>query len=363
MHYNHFTIEYIQAIKRNLKIQINNEGNALFFPDTIEISDIANLKKDLEEIWAGSHSAVLLLETKHDATVQSGLFGLVNEMDTALKVGFLMGDRVVLIDYLYERLLCKKDPEKINIQHLGVISSSLVNCLSLAEKGRIVIIPSPFGWNPESKKIIEEVSQHAELTLELMALLNMLSIVKQCQLHPYTIAESENSYSSLLTNQIDHVDVLGIDAGKYAYEGILGALLSERLLQDAELKIILDLPLSKYFDVISSSSDFYLKYLSEITMGGSFNAQNNINSFKAAILKSIEQRNTEYLASTAKALTIGGSLGSGVISLLGAVSVISAPLSITGAILALSAALTGSLNSKEKNETPIISVFRKLYTS
>lgn len=362
MHYNHFTIEYIEAVKRNLKIEFNTEGSAAFFPDAIETSDIVNLKNELKELWKKSDSAILLIEKKQDAIIQSGLFGLVNEMDTALKIGFLMGDRVVLIDYLYERLL-RKEPSKVNITHLGVIASSLVNALPLAEKGRVVIIPNPFEWNAESKKIIEEVAQHTEITVDLMALLNMLSIVKKCQLHPYTIAESQAVYQSIIDHQVNRVDHLGFDSARYAYEGIIGALLSEKLLQETELKIILDLPLTKYFEIISSHSDFYLKYLAEITAGGSLNAQNNITSIRNSVVKSVKERNHNQLVTAAKALTIGGSVGSGVVSLLGAVSVISATVNITGAVLGLSAALTGLINSKGNSEQPIISVFKKLYTA
>jgi hypothetical protein len=361
MHYNHFTINYIKAVKTNLKIEFNSDGNAVFFLEKIKPIDIINLKNELQAIWVNSKSAITLVESKHDSIIQSGLFGLVNEMDTALKVGFLMGDRVVLIDYLFERLLIRKEPNKINLINLGIIASSLVNTLPLAERGRLVIIPNPFDWNPESKIIINEVSEKTTLTIDLIAMLNMLSITKRCQLHPYTIAESKDTYLSIINHQIDNVDAIGRDGGEFAYEGILGALLSEKLLQETELKVALNLPISRYFEIISSDKDFYLKYLSSITGGGSLNAQNNIDNIRNAVMKSIEERNTKYLTTSAKAITIAGSVGSGTISLLGAASVISAPLAIAGAILGLSATLSGLVNSKVKAEQPIISVFKKLY--
>lgn len=152
MHYNQFTIDYISAVKRHLRIEFNTHGNAVFLPDEIVPLDLIALKNELQEIWADSKSAIELVKSKQDAIVQSGLFGLINELDTALKIGFLLGDRIVLIDYLYERILLKKEPEKINISHLGVLASSLVNTLPLAEKGRIVIIPNPFEWNQNQSK-------------------------------------------------------------------------------------------------------------------------------------------------------------------------------------------------------------------
>lgn len=363
MHYNQFTIDYIIAVKSNLKIEFDTVGNALYFPDNITSDDIINLKNDLQKIWCNSNSAVTLLETKHDATIQSGLFGFINELDTALKVGFLLGDRVVLTDYLFERILLKKEPNKIDLHHLGIIASSLVNTLPLAETGRVVIIPNPFTWNPESKKIINEVASKTEISADLMSLLNMLSITKRCQLHPYTIAESEIVYSTIINSQIDNVDAIGRDGGAYAYAGILAALLSEKLLNETELKVALNIPLSKYFEIVSANKDFYTKYLSEITYGGSLNAQNNIDNLRNLLVKDIEERNKISFPTIAKIATVVSGLGSGTIALASILTVVAAPLQILGAALAISTTLTGLVNSKNKEEQPIISVFSKLYSA
>ncbi len=361
MHYNQFTIDYIEAVKRNLNIEVNEKGESYYFPDSVSDSNIFNLKNELELIWANSNSAIDVVQTKQDSKIQSGLFGLVNELETALKIGFLISDRVVLIDYLFERLLARKEPNKIDRIHLGVIASSLVNTLPLAKNGRIVIIPSPFGWYPETKQIMNELSDKVNLTVDLMSLLNMLSITKYCQLHPYTIAESEKNYLAIIDSQIDHVDAIGRDGGSYAYEGILAALLSEKLLNETELKIALDIPINNYFEIINSNESFYAKYLTQITTGGSMNAQNNIDNIRNALRKEIEERNKIDFRGLAKKVTIAGGVGGGVITLASAVTVISAPLIITGAVLGLSATLTGIVNSKDKNEDIIISVFKKLY--
>lgn len=345
MHYNQFTINYVEAIKRNLKIQIRDDGKGIFKQDSISIADISNLKTELESIWKISNDSISIVHTKHDSKIQSGLFGLVNELETALKIGFLLGDRVVLIDYLYERLLAKNDLSNIDITHLGVIASSLVTALPLALEGRVVIIPNPFKWYPESKTIMQEVSEKIDFTVELIELLNMLSITKFCQLHPYTIAESDSNYQSLVNNQIDIVDAIGRDSSNYAYEGILGALLSEKLLNNVELKYVLNVPLGKYYDIISSNESFYNSYLSTITSGGSLNGDINIDKIRKMIIKGIKERNKKVVSKFGKALSTITGIGGGVVATIGGAVVLSAPITIFGAALSLSSTLFNLLNS------------------
>lgn len=255
---NHFTINYLQAIKTHLHIDFNTDNRAVFYPDKVCNSDFINLKKTLDQIWKETESAISILRTREEAFVQMGLFGLVDDLDLAVKVGFSLGDRIVLVDYLYERILSKLSPERINITHIGSIASSLVNLLPLAEKGRIVMIPNPFMWHSDSKQIISEVIRNgADMTPELLSLLNMLSITKYCNLHPYTIAESPERFQTIIEQDIDFSDARGLSSGKYAYDGILGALLSEKIINETELNIVLNTPITQYYDIISQEKDFY----------------------------------------------------------------------------------------------------------
>lgn len=358
---NHFTINYLQAIKNHLHIDFNADNRAVFYPDKVCNADFINLKEALEQIWKEAESAVAILRTREDAFVQMGLFGLVDDLDLAVKVGFSLGDRIVLVDYLYERILSKRSPDKINITHIGSIASSLVNLLPLAEKGRIVMIPNPFMWCSDSKQIISEViTNGADITPELLSLLNMLSITKYCNLHPYTIAESPERFRTIIEQDIDFSDARGLSAGRYAYDGILGALLSEKIINETELNIILDLPITQYYDIISQEKDFYRDYLQILTNGGALSASNNINSVKSLIVKAIDKKNEQTKQKIKKSIEMGGSIGGGIISILGTVSVISAPLAFTGALLSFAPSLVGLLRDRTDEKNSIISIFSKL---
>jgi hypothetical protein len=362
MHYNQFTIDYIRAIKTHLKIEINEFGAAVFYPNSITPADIFRLTNQLGQLWPRAQASIDIVKSKHDASIQSGLFGVVNEFDTALKVGFLFSDRVVLIDYLYERLLLRTNPDEIDVIKLGSVASALVQALPLAEKGRIVMIPNPFSWHPQSKSIIAEVaSKKIPMMVELVSLLNMLSITKICQLHPYTIAESERVYNDILNHHLDQVDAIGGDGGQYAYAGILGGLLTERLLKETRLQTALDIPLSAYVDIIQAESGFHRKYLSGIVEGGSLNAQSNIDAIKDSLEKSIRQRNAVSFPAIAKSYTTAAGIGGGVVTVASAVMKVSDPITLTSALIGLSASLLALIPQKDEQESLTIHVFNKLY--
>ncbi len=359
MNYNQFTIDYIKAIQSHLCIEINKFGEAIFVFDKITQSNIVELKDELTEIFKNSESSIKILTEKVDTSIQAGLFGLVDDLDKAIKVGFLIADRVVLIDYLFERILTKKI-DNIDITHLGSIASFLVQLLPLAEKGRIVIIQNPFKWYNPSKEIIKETSAKTILTPKLMSMLNMLSIIKECKLHPYTIAESDKEYNLIINEQIDKTAVAGKSVENYAYEGILSSLLSEKLLDNIEFSYVLKMPISKYFDIISSNRDFYDSYIAQITSKGFLDGDIKINEIRENIIRNISDRNSKLPSSIKNAITIGGSIGGSATAILGIISLISAPIAISGVIAGLSPTLIGLIKSKDKSEEPVISVFSNL---
>lgn len=362
MHYNHFTINYIEAIKKHLKIELNEQGEAAFFPDAITNENINELKIELQNIWPEHQTAISIISEKKDSKLQSGLFGLVNDFANAIKIGFLISDRIVLVDYIFERILSVKEVNKIDKQHLGSIASGLVSCLPLAHQGRIVIIPSPLKWSASAKLTIKEVAEKGVIiTPNLMTLLCMLSITRECQLQPYTVAESEKEYLSILNNDIKTIDVAGQDIAKYTYESVLGGLVSEKLLKEKEFKFIKNVPLAKYYEIISDNESFREKYLSQIISRSSLNAQNNIDELKKQLKVEIEKHNNALISKFSKQVTNVLTVGGGTLGLLGTAALVSATVATTGALLALSANLAGLINLNSTDSTSIISVFKKLH--
>ena len=61
-----------------------------------------------------------------------------------------------------------------------------------------------------------------------------------------------------------------------------------------------------------------------------------------------------------KTIEIGGGIGGGIISILGTISVISAPLALTGALLSFAPSLVSLLSDKTEAKNSVISIFNKL---
>lgn len=358
MHYNQFTIDYIESVRRNLKIEVDENGRASIFPEIITSEDIVNLTRDIKSIWDDSINAVEIVKARHDSKIQSGLFGLVDDLELAVKVGFLLGDRVVILDYLFERILLKKSPEEINLPHLYAISTFLASLLSLAKIGRIVIIPNPLSWNDDLKKVMLEVAEKTSLTPSLISMLNMLSITRACQLHPYTIAESEHVYKRIINEQIDNVSVIGLDAGGYAYEGILAGLLSEKLVNRAGFTGVFSTPTDKFYSVISKHEDFHHSYIERVVSGGSLNSDNNIDRLAGDVIS--KKQNHDY-SGVLKPLSDIMSIGGCTISTVGSLFALSAPLIATGAIMSLSGTLAGLISNKENGNDVVISLLSKFH--
>lgn len=360
-YYNEFTIAYIEALSVHLHIQADSQGKAAFVPERVELQDIEALKQALDALWFKSIQSVDLLKNRVDSEIQSCLFGLVDDLDLALRTGFLISDRVVLLDYLYERILSKKKPGQIDLQHLGVIASGLCNALVLAKKGRLVIMPHPFSWFPEVKELIAEVSEKALIDPTSMSLLSTLAISRTCSLLPYTIAESSQIYEQITGESLDVLSTTPSTTGNIAFRSILGALLAEKLITETTFHVLDRVPLPLFAEVIASNRTFYPRFIERITLGGLPYSDININTLSENLQKDIIDNDKRLI----KELNTQFGAISGMVS--AAITVASVANPLTAAIKALSAALGfgAGLSNLSKfdlsEEKVIVAVFRAIY--
>lgn len=357
--YNHFTIDYITTIITALDIEMSNSGEALIFPERISTLKLATLKENLGSLWKDSQSAIDICKNKHDAKIQSGLFGLVNDFNKAMQIGFLISDRVVLIDYLFDRLLGSSNLTRVNIPHLCTVASELASLLPLAERGRVVIIPSPFSWNDESKQLIRACIENSNeiFTPYMMALVNLFSITRICNLHPYTITETDVNYSEITSVNIVAGKILSKQNLDYAQKGLLGALFTEKSLMREGFVTSSNIPLSKFQEIIHTNTEFNNEFLNKIVSGGEIELATISAKLENSILEEIEntdKNKIKKLIPASVALASGSSYG------MAYFCATSPTLTAFAAILGFSSTAMSLLIGNNKNNDRVIQVFSEL---
>lgn len=357
--YNHFTINYITTIITTLDIEISNDGKAIIFPENISELKLATLKENIRSLWEDSQTAIEICKNKYDAKIQSGLFGLVNDFNKAMQIGFLISDRIILIDYLYDRLLRGSDFSRVNIPHICAVASELASLLPLAERGRVVIIPSPFSWNDESKQLIRACLDNSigKFTPYMMAMVNMFSIVKLCQLHPYTIAESDANYDEIMSVNISTGNIISKSSLEYAQKRLLGSLFTEKSLMREGYVTSDRITISKFQQIIQGNNKFHGEYLNKILSGGEIDLSIISEELENSILEEIknsDKNSLKKLIPTGVLLSSGGGYG------LSYFYSASPTLAALGALVGFSSTALSLLLGKSENNDPIVQVFAEL---
>ncbi|AZJ03076.1 hypothetical protein ACKLK7_04415 [Klebsiella quasipneumoniae subsp. similipneumoniae] len=356
--YNSFTIDYISGIINCLDIELDNDGNAIIFPDDVSVKKLSALKEHFSSIWERANSAIDICVQKHDAKIQSGMFGLVNDFKRAMQIGFLISDRVVLIDYLYERILNRKDLAEVNIPHLCTVVTELASLLPLAQTGRVVIIPTPFQWHEESKRMMVEcIKNDVEINVSIMSFINLWSITKKCNLHPYTIAESKDNYDELMSVNITSSKILTKTSLDYAYKGLLGALLTEDMLAKEGFVTIDNISLSNFQNIVQSEQKFHYEFLNRINAGGEINLNEMAIDLEKAISDEIKNIDKNKLKNFLPQGIAASSIGSYGLAYFCSASL---TLNAMASILGISSTILGLLNRDNESNDPVVKVFCEL---
>ena len=148
-----FTLQYLQILKARL----------YFSPDDLS-TDRSNLnafslkrtKEDLTDLMRGFTLQGALEDTRGSSLIQTVGFGMVQDFDKFVKLGFLNGQRVVLWDLIASRLLTDDNPRSELVPAVADIASNLVALEEVAKSGGVVILPPPAYW---SKTALSELQK------------------------------------------------------------------------------------------------------------------------------------------------------------------------------------------------------------
>ncbi|MBN2425593.1 MAG: hypothetical protein JXR46_14680 [Calditrichaceae bacterium] len=188
------SLKYINSIRERLYIEINEMGQPVFFPGRINKFSLERLKNEIDEIYSSSLLDDALTDTasftRDKKLIQTVGYGLVSDFQKLIKLGFLIGDRVVIWDFLFSRALSEIKDDYKYFDFIGTLACDLLLLESIINEGSIVILPPPIIWYPQTRKIFENTDT-GKLSNADFALMSVLSIVDDFTLHPYTYFDKE----------------------------------------------------------------------------------------------------------------------------------------------------------------------------
>lgn len=190
----YLSIKYLEVIKQRLYIEKNEIQQPVFFRSRINKFSLERLKSDINDLYKSSLLGNALTDTasftKEKELIQTVGYGMVEDFQRLVKMGFLLGDRVVIWDLLFTRILSEISDNYKYFDLVGSVACNLILLEELVNQGAIVILPPPVTWNEQTQKVIAKVDEK-DLSNANFALLSVLSIIEDFTLHPYTYFEKE----------------------------------------------------------------------------------------------------------------------------------------------------------------------------
>lgn len=188
------SLNYLTAIKERLYIERNEIGQPIFFPGRVNKFSLERLRNEIDDIYNSTLFGNALTDTaaftKEQKQVQTVGYGLVSDFQKLIKLGFLLGDRVVIWDLIFSRVLSEIKDDYKYYNHIGTLACNLMLLENIIKEGAIVILPPPITWNPQTRKVFESLD-NSKLSNADFALISVLSIVDDFALHPYTYFDTE----------------------------------------------------------------------------------------------------------------------------------------------------------------------------
>ncbi|VVP50168.1 hypothetical protein PS874_05185 [Pseudomonas fluorescens] len=241
-----FTLAYLKLLELHLKVTWSDAGIPHCVTDWITDESITHLRADLAKLMTGD-----LERAARQATAAYGLghiqtvgFGLAPDFDQFVKLGLIYGERVVLWDMLYSRVLAGGS----YLRRKGLIAQIACELLMLkavVEQGGVVLLAHPIVWSPVAAQIDVELRANGSAPAASLGLsMAFAAIQEDLQLHPYTLL-SDSSRSELAQT------VKAADHELFSRENFRFQQCLTSLLRDERVAFVEDVPTEDFYLVLS----------------------------------------------------------------------------------------------------------------
>ena len=336
------TLDYLTIIEDRLGIVWDHTGQPVCNLERVNLFTLHRMKNELTDLLRGTPVEEAITDSRHfgKKSIQTAGFGLVNDFDKLVKLGFLCGKRVILWDFLYGRVLSEITDDPRFVKFVVLTAHELLLVKRIVEAGGLVVLPHPLDW-PDNGKTIDFVKQLAPNESPAnLGLVATLSVEEEVPLHPYTLFPFPPSEWPDHPKSLDAHDTFSRE--DYAFHRAI-----DDTLQDARFAYLDGLPAAELFAIVSGHDGFHAALrdlLAPSTSGLSRQQHNDDMTVKRKeLLKLLERRNQVISGKTI-------AQGSGAISVVGsAVTLIDAfatgntTSAVASAIAGLSSGLLGYL--------------------
>jgi hypothetical protein len=348
------TIRYIELVQERLNIVTPPLGPPLF--DTANDKTLEALGEDLRDLLreSGKGAIDFVRAEGSRGVLQTVAYGAFDDLDLATKIGFLLGERVVLWDILASRLLDDRNGT-YNVDLIGAVANSLVALSPLARKGHIVILPHPSTWHDGALSACKRLALDHLATPKLIGLVSTFAVANELGLHPYTVVETQEEYDQLRGS----ARAAAADDSDQLFRTTVAALSATQILEDERFVELLGVSTETFHDTVANRASFYAAFRDRVVGDTFSNTQHRIKAMANELATCLESINTDVRDSLGRASS-GASVIAGTISLLLSLGGPSVPAKIAAA-LALAASTGRLLDGKKPQKAPVVhAVFQEL---
>ncbi len=192
------SINYLNILENRLGIQWNNDV-PIFIPDYKKINSftIQRVVNEINDIYLGSNfdKCINDINSYSKMNMLSVGFGYVNDLYDMVKLGLVLGDRLVLWDFLWSRVIRSN---KCELEEIGLLANELLILKDMVIDGRIVILPPPYIWSDRVKYNLNSIPKEY-LDSNTLGLVGVLSLIQDgVGIFPFTITEKYLNNDTLI---------------------------------------------------------------------------------------------------------------------------------------------------------------------
>jgi hypothetical protein len=197
-----YSLQFLKALEENLKIEWNQGGLPIFNSELINHISITKLASDLNDLVKSKLKDDAIVDIENppkDNLIQTTGIGFAENFDLFTKLGFLLGDRVIMWDSMILGILTSSRVDLINKMELGKVACDLLMLKPAVELGGLAILPHPITWLERSRKYFSVINGQNDISTEFIGYVNARALLdEKFPLHPYSIRQNKSLFKSII---------------------------------------------------------------------------------------------------------------------------------------------------------------------